>query len=106
MKHIVSPRPLAVLVLASILTATSLPVSAQTNGESLFEFLKSAGCSQLPFGACDALDADNAQSIGLTYKATFVEHYCGTRNFAAARQLLETDMALDADACRVVLSIN
>ena len=78
---------------------------AQSTKEAVFNFLKEVGCSQLPFGTCDALDPENARNIGLTYKALLVNKYCGTGNFNAAQQLLDADSALEPEACRQALAI-
>ena len=70
------------------------------------EFLKSVGCSTLPMGACDLLDANNARSIFNTYQAVLRSKFCGTTNLESAKQLLALGDATNPIACRDLLKIN
>lgn len=75
---------------------TKLPDSADA-------FLRSVGCSVLPMGTCDLLNADNARNIMLTHRAILASHFCGTTNFNAAKQLLQLGDATNPDECRALL---
>jgi len=91
---------------AIFLNATLSVEQAAASGDSAaLTFLKSAGCTQLPMGTCDMLDADNAQNIMTTYRAVLLSKFCGSINVNEARQMLASDNAADPAECRELLSV-
>ena len=68
-------------------------------------FMESVGCSVLPMGSCDLLNADNARGIALTYRAVLASKFCGSSNFNEAKQLLEIGDATSPDECKLLVSV-
>jgi hypothetical protein len=93
-KHILGTSSLLLLCISG-------PGQAQPSigKEEVRAFLEAVGCTRLPMGACELLDAQNAQNILDTYKATLSERFCGTRNLNAARIMLETEQATNLTEC-------
>jgi len=90
-----------IAVLASLIWAG--PAPAQPS-QDILNFLQTVACTQLPEGACEALNADNAGNILATYGSLLAQKYCGSGNFNEARELLKTDAANDSDKCRKLLT--
>lgn len=59
-------RTFAVALTAATVLAMPPVAFAQSTKEKIFAFLKEVGCTQLPFAACEALDANDAKSVGYT----------------------------------------
>lgn len=70
---------------------------------SVYEFMKSVGCSRIPMAACDTLDPENARNIYATYKFQLRQAFCGSGNINAARQLYEMGDAPSPRECAYVL---
>lgn len=73
--------------------------------DTALTFMKEVGCTQLPMGACELLDADNARGIMLTKRAILLEHFCGSRSEESSRQLLAISMANKEYECRALLEL-
>jgi hypothetical protein len=84
------------LVVAGPLAAQDSPALA---------FLQSVGCSVLPMGSCDMLNADNALGIARTYRSILAGKFCGSTNFVEARQLLELGDAPSPNECRALVEV-
>lgn len=86
-----------------LLLGVATPAPAETASGYAKNFLKEVGCQLLAFHACDVLDADNAISLLRANQVMFVNKYCGTGWVEGAKQLVETEMALDNARCSQIL---
>jgi hypothetical protein len=77
---IMTKKWIVVAIGAAVLLGEQLPAKAQsssTNGVAAKAFLEAVGCSQLPIGTCELLNADNAVNILATHRAALRQRYCG-----------------------------
>ena len=97
---------IVVAIGAAVLLGEQLPAKAQsssTNGVAAKAFLEAVGCSQLPIGTCELLNADNAVNILATHRAALRQRYCGTMNASQARALV--GMGTVSGHCRTLLEL-
>lgn len=78
----------------------------RTLGGAARDFLIGVGCSNLPMGTCEMLDADNARNILRTHRSVLSSKFCGSANFNVARQLLESGMADQPNECGELLRLS
>jgi hypothetical protein len=89
----------------AFMCALLLPeIAVAGDNSAALTFLQSVGCSQLPMGSCEALDADNAQNIMATYRAVLLQRFCGFGNVNEARIALQTGNADQPAECRELLN--
>jgi hypothetical protein len=71
-------------------------------------FLESVGCSQLPMGSCEALNADNARSLLIARKILLFRKFCALDPDEAV-QLAGVegglDGASDRPACKALIDL-
>lgn len=68
-------------------------------------FLEAVACEQLPFGTCEALNAENAKNILRTHRAVLLQRFCGSTNYQASLQLWGMGDALQHNECGELLKI-
>lgn len=70
------------------------------------EFVKAVACSFVPIGTCELVgDAEDARNVLLTHRAVLSSKFCGTINFASARQMLNIGDAPMPSECRALLDL-